>query len=116
MCLAFLLERIEVASREFLYYVKQIDKDEPCNPSDIEEYLRGMEGIVFDRIYRLLGAKARVKNLNLKDTCPASHSVTAIQMADAMLKLRQQLGKFLRSVSMVLLSDKLLQQTQRRLK
>lgn len=86
MCLAFLLERIEAGSQEFLYFAKKIDKDDPGSISDIEGYYHEIDGVVFGRIYRLLSIMIRGRSL--------TSSCMATELSEALMKLRQQFGKF----------------------
>lgn len=85
ICLAFLLETIEVASRDFHFFSKKIDEDEPGRESDIEDYCLGVDGVVFGWIYKLLSIKTR--------STSTRGSLRTTQLTEAILKLRQQFGK-----------------------
>ena len=80
-----MLERIDGASRSFLYRSRQTDENERGRISDIEEYRHGVEAIVFDRMYRLLSTKARSRT--------SRSSTIDTQLADALVKLRRQFGE-----------------------
>jgi hypothetical protein len=86
MCLAFVLERIEAGSQEFLYFAKKMYKDEPGSILDIEGYFREIDGVVFGRIYRLLSIMIRGRSSR------SSHMAT--ELSKDLMKLRQQFGKF----------------------
>jgi len=54
ICLAFLLENIEVGSREYVFFAKKFYREELGSMSGINEYTLEVDGIVFARMYRLL--------------------------------------------------------------
>jgi hypothetical protein len=56
LCLALLLERIEVASQEYLFVAKNIYKNEEGSIDDIKEYCGEVDVVIFDRIYRALSS------------------------------------------------------------
>ncbi|KAH8765716.1 hypothetical protein F5882DRAFT_414137 [Hyaloscypha sp. PMI_1271] len=61
ICLAFLLERIEAGSQEYLFFAKSVYMDEEGGFGDAEAYSREVESVVFDRIYRILGSGVKMK-------------------------------------------------------
>jgi hypothetical protein len=57
LCLALLLERIEVASQEYLF-VANIYKNEEGSIDDIKGYCGEVDAVIFDRIYRALSSSS----------------------------------------------------------
>jgi hypothetical protein len=86
LCLAFLLERIEAASQKYLFFAKEIYKDEEGSIDDIEEYCREVDVVIFDRIYRILSSRS-------KGRCSES-TIMDRELLEALRGLRQQPGEF----------------------
>jgi hypothetical protein len=86
LCLALLLERIEVASQKYLFFAKEVYKDEQGSIEDIEEYCREVDVVIFDRIYRVLSSKG-------KGRCSESR-VMDRELLEALRGLQQQPGEF----------------------
>lgn len=82
ICLAILLERIEAGSQEFLHIARNVYKVEPGSISEVEDYCREVDVIVFDRIYRLLRTTA-------KDGSPG-RSIMNLKLLDALKRVRRQ--------------------------
>jgi hypothetical protein len=90
ICLAFLLERIEAGSQEYLFFAKSIYRDEEGSLGDAEGYSREVESVVFDRIYRILGAVVKMK--------PDGTNTMALELFDSLSSLRQGFSKFFLSL------------------
>jgi len=89
ICLAILLERIEVSSRYFVFRstdAQIIDLTRPSTMLDIEEYCHGVENDVFSRLYRMLSIKLRSGGC----TTDAGFSHLASRLSGA----RQDFGTF----------------------
>jgi hypothetical protein len=90
ICLAFLLERIEAGSQEYLYFAKSIYRDEEGSLGDAKRYSREVESVIFDRIYRILGAVVKMK--------PDGTNVMAEELLDSLSSLREVFSKFFLSL------------------
>lgn len=86
ICLAFLLERIEAGSQEYLFFAKSVYRDEEDSLGDAEAYSREVESAVFDRIYRILGTVVNMKT----DYANAM----ALELLDSLRWVREGFSKF----------------------
>jgi len=86
ICLAFLLERIEAGSQEYLYFAKNVYRDEDGSLGDAEGYCREVEG-VFERIYRVLGVVIKRRS--------EGDGPMALELLNSLRRLREELGRFL---------------------
>jgi hypothetical protein len=86
LCLAFLLERIEVASQEYLFFAKEVYQDKEGSIDDIEEYCREVDVAIFDRIYRVLSSTSKSRR--------SESRIMDKELLGALRKARQQSGKF----------------------
>jgi len=84
MCLAFLLERIEAGSQEYLYFAKMIWKDEGSNIATTEDYSLEIDSVVFDRLYRILSTRVRGRS--------SASGPGAVELLKGMTLLRQCTG------------------------
>jgi hypothetical protein len=89
LCLALLLERIEVASQEYLFVAKNIYRDEEGSIDDIKEYCGEVDIVIFDRIYRVLSSMSI-------SSCSESR-VMDREFFEALRGIPQQSGEFLAS-------------------
>ena len=87
ICLAFLLENIETASRGYLYFASKVYKDDPGSMSAIEDYCREVDVIVFDRIYRLLST--------MLSGGRSTSSFMDLKLLISLKQIRQEFRKFL---------------------
>src|SRR6187402_1163880 len=85
MCLAFLLERIETASRGFLELAKDANEHEPITTTDATEYCDGVDGILFSCIYRQMSIKISSRSVD-------SNAMGA-QLLEAVARLKTHFGK-----------------------
>lgn len=90
ICLAFLLERIEAGSQEYLFFARSIYIDEESSLGDAEGYSRDVESAVFDRIHRIFGAVVKMK--------PDGTNTMALELFDSLSSLRQGFSKFFLSL------------------
>lgn len=86
ICLAFLLERIEAGSQEYLFFAKVIYRDEEVSLGDAERYSREVESVVFDRIYRTLRAVVKMK--------PGETNAMDLELFNSLSWLREGFSKF----------------------
>jgi hypothetical protein len=77
ICLAFLMETVEDASQDFLLFTQMTEKTAVGSKSDIEDCYRELDGVVFDRIYRVLSVS--VKGKEKRDTLMATDLSTALR-------------------------------------
>ncbi|PMD63247.1 uncharacterized protein K444DRAFT_330567 [Hyaloscypha bicolor E] len=87
ICLAFLLERIEAGSQEYLFFAKSVYMDEEGGLGDAEAYSREVESVVFDRIYRILGSGVKMKT--------DGANAMALELLDSLRWVREGFSKFL---------------------
>jgi hypothetical protein len=87
ICLAFLLERIEAGSQEYLFFAKSVYMDEEGGLGDAETYSREVESVVFDRIYRILGSGVKMKT-------DGANAMT-LELLDSLRWVREGFSKFL---------------------
>ena len=90
ICLAFLLERIEAGSQEYLFFAKVIYRDEEVSLGDAERYSREVESVVFDRIYRTLRAVVKMK--------PGETNAMDLELFNSLSWLREGFSKFFLSL------------------
>jgi hypothetical protein len=84
VCLAFLLENIEVGNLEFVYFARNVYKEELGSMSGIREYNLEVDSVVFARMYRLL--------VLIKGKGPVD-SLADIELAENLRQTRHRFGK-----------------------
>jgi hypothetical protein len=91
ICLAFLIERIEAGSQEYLKFSQDSEyKDKGESLGGAEEYCEEVEAVVFARIYRVLGTVVKGRHLG--------NGAMDMELQDALRGVREELGEFSSSV------------------